>query len=201
MTDEKRAQRHKERMQQRKEIVDAKIERAQEERGVVIVITGDGKGKSSSGFGTVARTLGHGLKAVVVQFIKGSWACGERNILEPHELCEFHTMDTGFTWETQDFELDKQAAQKVWESALPAFNDPDVHLVLLDEITYMLNYKYLDKQAVLEAIANRPENQSVIITGRGAKRYLTDIADTVSEVKAHKHAFEQGVKARLGIEW
>ena len=206
MNDDK-AQRHKERMQQRKDIVDAKIARATDDRGVVIVLTGDGKGKSSSGFGTALRALGHGYKVAIVQFIKGTWECGERNFLteslfrgESPKL-EYYVMATGFTWETQNAEQDKAAAEKVWAEAEHVFRDPDIHLVLLDELTYMLNYKYLDKEKVLEAIQQRPHNQSVIITGRGAKKYLEDIADTFSEVKAIKHAFEAGIKAQKGIEW
>ncbi len=206
MTTDK-TQRHKERMQQRKEIVDAKIAQADQECGVVIVLTGDGKGKSSSGFGTALRCLGHGYKVAIVQFIKGTWECGEKNFLTESIFrgtspqLEYYVMGTGFTWETQNAELDRQAAEKVWDECEHVLRDPDIHLVLLDELTYMLNFKYLDKEKILAAIRNRPVNQNVIITGRGAKQYLIDIADTVSEVKAIKHAFDQGVKAQKGIEW
>lgn len=206
MTDDK-SQRHQERMQQRKEIVDAKIARATEDRGVVIVLTGDGKGKSSSGFGTALRCLGHGYKVAIVQFIKGTWECGEKNFLTEsifrgeNAKLEYYVMGTGFTWETQNAELDKAAAEKAWAECEHVFRDPEIHLVLLDELTYMLNYKYLDKEKVVEAIKNRPVNQNVIITGRGAKQYLQDLADTFSEVKAIKHAFESGIKAQKGIEW
>ena len=198
--DEKKA-RHEERMKQRKEIVDASVARATEDRGVVIVLTGNGKGKSSSAFGTAVRALGHGYKVGIVQFIKGTWDCGERNVMEKMPGCEFHVMGTGFTWETQDSDKDRAAAEKVWAECEHLFKDPEIKLVVLDEITYILNYKYLDKSKVIEAIKNRPRDQSVIITGRGAKKYLTDIADTVSEVKAIKHAFESGIKAQKGIEW
>jgi len=206
MTDEK-AQRHQERMQQRKEIVDAKIARATEDRGVVIVLTGDGKGKSSSGFGTALRCLGHGYKVAIVQFIKGTWECGEKNFLTEsifrgaNAKLEYFVMGTGFTWETQNAEQDKAAAEQVWAECEHVFSDPEIHLVLLDELTYMLNYKYLDKEKVVASIKNRPINQNVIITGRGAKKYLEDLADTFSEVKAIKHAFNDGVKAQKGIEW
>ena len=206
MTDEK-SQRHQERMQQRKEIVDAKIARATEDRGVVIVLTGDGKGKSSSGFGTALRCLGHGYKVAIVQFIKGTWECGEKNFLTEsifrgeHAKLEYYVMGTGFTWETQNAELDKAAAEKAWAECEHVFSDPEIHLVLLDELTYMLNYKYLDKEKIITAIQNRPINQNVIITGRGAKQYLQDMADTFSEVKAIKHAFNDGIKAQKGIEW
>lgn len=210
MTDEKsdrKQERHQERMQQRKEIVDAKIARATEDRGVVIVLTGDGKGKSSSGFGTALRCLGHGYKVAIVQFIKGTWECGEKNFLTEsifrgeNAQLEYYVMGTGFTWETQNAEQDKAAAEKAWAECEHVFSDPEIHLVLLDELTYMLNYKYLDKEKVIAAIQNRPINQNVIITGRGAKQYLQDLADTFSEVKAIKHAFESGIKAQKGIEW
>jgi len=199
--------RHKERMQQRKEIVDAKIARATEDRGVVIVLTGDGKGKSSSGFGTALRCLGHGYKVAIVQFIKGTWECGEKNFLTEsifrgeNAQLEYFTMNTGFTWETQNAEQDKAAAEKVWAECEHVFSDPNIHLVLLDELTYMLNYKYLDKEKIVSTIQHRPINQTVIITGRGAKKYLEDLADTFSEVKAIKHAFNAGIKAQKGIEW
>ena len=202
-----KAQRHKERMQQRKEIVDAAIARADEERGVVIVLTGDGKGKSSSGFGTALRCLGHGYKVAIVQFIKGTWECGEKNFLTESVFrgagpnVEYFVMGTGFTWETQNAGQDRAAAEKVWAECEHVFRDPRIHLVLLDELTYMLNYKYLDKERVIEAIQNRPRNQNVIITGRGAKKYLEDLADTFSEIKSIKHAFNAGVKAQKGIEW
>lgn len=202
-----KAKRHQERMQQRKEIVDAAIARADEERGVVIVLTGDGKGKSSSGFGTALRCLGHGYKVAIVQFIKGTWECGEKNFLTESIFrgaspqLEYFVMGTGFTWETQNAEQDKAAAEAVWAECEHVFRDPAIHLVLLDEITYMLNYKYLDKDKVIEVIQNRPPNQNVIITGRGAKKYLEDLADTFSEVKSVKHAFNAGVKAQKGIEW
>lgn len=202
-----KSQRHKERMQQRKEIVDAAVARADEERGIVIVITGDGKGKSSSGFGTVVRSLGHGYKVAVVQFIKGTWECGEKNFLMEsvfrghHPQLEYYVMATGFTWDTQNAEADKAAAEKVWAECEHVFRDPEIHLVLLDELTYMLNFKYLDKDKVIAAIQHRPANQNVIITGRGAKKYLEDLADTFSEIKAIKHAFDIGIKAQKGIEW
>jgi cob(I)alamin adenosyltransferase len=202
-----KAQRHQERMQQRKEIVDANIARATEDRGVVIVLTGDGKGKSSSGFGTALRCLGHGYKVAIVQFIKGTWECGEKNFLTEsifrgeNARLEYFVMGTGFTWDTQNAEQDKAAAEKVWAECEHVFRDPDIHLVLLDELTYMLNFKYLDKDKVLDAIKGRPINQNVIITGRGAKQYLQDVADTFSEVKGVKHAFDSGIKAQKGIEW
>ncbi len=193
-------EKHKQKSQKLKEKVDANIAKAQEERGIVIVVTGDGKGKSTSGFGTVARCVGHGYKAAVVQFIKGTWDCGERALLEQHGV-PFAVMATGFTWDTQDRAGDIQAAEAVWEQAQQFLADPQYHVVLLDELTYMLGYDYLDREAVLAAIRNRPENQSVVVTGRGAIRELKELADTVSEVKDVKHAFRQGVKARKGVDW
>ncbi|MCW8877861.1 MAG: cob(I)yrinic acid a,c-diamide adenosyltransferase [Kangiellaceae bacterium] len=200
MDEQQKQERHKKKAQKQKEKVDASVAKATIERGVVIVITGNGKGKSTSGFGTVARCVGHGYKAAVVQFIKGKWDCGERDLLEGHGV-PFSVMGTGFTWNTQDRAGDIAAAEEVWREAKKFLADPQYHLVLLDELTYMLGYDYLDKQEVLDAIANRPENQSVVVTGRGAIRELRDIADTVSEIKDEKHAFRSGVKARQGVDW
>ncbi len=200
-SEDKKNAKHKKAMEKQKANVDASIEAADIERGVLILLTGDGKGKSSSGFGTVLRALGHGYKVGVVQFIKGAWECGERNMLENMPDVEFHVMGTGFTWETQDDVKDRQAAEQVWAKAKSMLQNPELHLVLFDEMTYALNYKWLDKNEVIEAIANRPEQQSVIITGRGAKKYLQDACDTYSEIKAVKHAFQAGIKAQKGIEW
>jgi cob(I)alamin adenosyltransferase len=199
MTDQKQKN-HKERMQKTKERVDAKIESAQDERGLLIVITGNGKGKSTSGFGTIARAVGHGLKAAVVQYIKGSWACGERELLANAGV-EFHVMNTGFTWNTQDKEKDIAAAQKVWQETKRLLTDESVAVLLLDEITYMVSYKYIDLDEVISALKNRPAMQHVIITGRSCHRSLIELADTVSEVQSVKHAFDSGVKAQKGIDW
>ena len=198
-------QRHKKRMQARKEIVDSGVAKALEERGIVIVYTGDGKGKTTAAVGTVTRALGYGYKVVVGQFIKGVWECGEKNLLsqlpaDKYPL-QWHEMGTDFTWETQDFEADKAAALALWGKLKAALADDSVYLVVMDELTYALNYKWLDKAEVVDAIKNRPFEQSVIITGRGAKQYLLDAADTVTEMKSVKHAFENGVSARKGVEW
>ncbi|WP_125557985.1 cob(I)yrinic acid a,c-diamide adenosyltransferase [Pseudoalteromonas rubra] len=191
---------HKARQQKVKEQVDAKIEQAQEEKGILQVITGNGKGKSTSGFGTVARCVGHGMNAAVVQFIKGMWECGERNLLERAGV-PFAVMKTGFTWETQNRETDTQAAQATWQQAKQWLQDDSIDLVLLDELTYMVSYDYLDLDEVITALENRPAMQSVIITGRGAHRRLTELADTVSEVRNVKHAFEAGIKAQKGFDF
>ena len=204
MTDEKKQieneEKHKKRQQKVKEQVDAKIAKATIEKGVFQVITGNGKGKSTSGFGTVARCVGHGKKAAVVQFIKGGWECGERNLLQQVGV-PFTIMDTGFTWETQNKASDTKAAQATWQEAKKYLADESVDLVLLDELTYMINYDYVDLEDVLETIANRPEMQSVILTGRGAHRRLEELADTVSEVRNVKHAFDSGVKAQKGFDY
>jgi len=199
MTDNKDIQ-HKKRMQKIKEKVDQRIDDAQEERGLIIVITGNGKGKSTSGFGTVARAVGHGLNAAVVQYIKGSWACGERSLLEKSGV-SFDVMATGFTWNTQDKTQDIAAAQKVWQRSKALLNDDNIDVVLLDELTYMLSFKYLDLDEVIAALKNRPAHQHVIITGRACHRAIIELADTVSEVQSIKHAFDNGVKAQKGIDW
>lgn len=200
-----KAERHKQRMQARKKIVDAGVARALQERGIVILYTGDGKGKTTAAVGTVTRALGYGYKVVVAQFIKGVWECGEKNLLcqlsqESYPL-QWYEMGTDFTWETQDFAADKAAALELWQKARAALADESVYLVVLDELTYALNFHWLDKQEVLGAIQSRPREQTVIITGRGAKQYLKDIADTVTEMRAEKHAFADGIAARKGVEW
>lgn len=199
MTD--RDTRHKKAMQKRKEIVDAKVAQADEERGIVIIITGNGKGKTTSAWGTVARSLGYGYKVHVTQFIKGGWDCGEREIFANDDNLSISTMGTGFTWETQNRQLDTEACQKVWQETIPKLQDPDIHLVVLDEVTYMLKYGYMEMNELMEALKNRPENQSVILTGRAAQKQLQEYADTVSEVQDVKHAFNAGIKARKGIDW
>ena len=191
---------HKARMQRVKEKVDARINAAQEERGLLLVITGNGKGKSTSGFGTLTRAVGHGYRAAAIQFIKGDWPCGERNLLEKNGV-EFHVMATGFTWNTQDKEKDISAAKKVWQQAKRLLSDETVDVILLDEITYMIAYKYLDLDDVIDAITHRPPMQHVIITGRACHRAIIELADTVSEVQPIKHAFDNGIKAQQGIDW
>lgn len=179
--DATKAQRHKARQQKVKQEVDAKIAAAQDEKGILLVLTGNGKGKSTSGFGSVARAVGHGHKAAVVQFIKGTWACGERNLLEGAGV-EFHVMGTGFTWETQDKEKDTAAAMEAWVEAEKLLKDETVNLVLLDELTYMVSYHYIELERVLTALKNRPPMQHVIITGRACHRDIIELADTVSEI-------------------
>ncbi len=192
--------RHKARQQKVKQQVDAKIAAAQEEKGLLLVITGNGKGKSTSGFGTIARAVGHGLNCAVAQFIKGTWDNGERNLLERLGV-EFQVMATGFTWETQNKSADTEAAQLVWQNCKRMLQDESIDVVLFDELTYMVSYGYIDLDEVVEALTQRPKMQSVVITGRGAHRTLIEMADTVSEVKNVKHAFESGIKALKGVDW
>ncbi|WP_371876184.1 cob(I)yrinic acid a,c-diamide adenosyltransferase [Vibrio sp. HB161653] len=199
MTDIK-AQRHQQRQQKLKETVDDKIAQAQKEQGILLVITGNGKGKSTSGFGTVTRAVGHGKRCAVAQFIKGTWENGEKNLLEKLDV-PFAVMATGFTWETQNKQTDTDAAQQVWQRCQQYLSDPNIDLVLLDELTYMITYGYIDLEEVIDALSQRPSMQSVIITGRAAHRQLIELADTVSEVKNIKHAFESGIKAQKGIDW
>lgn len=193
-------ERHRERQQRVKDKVDARVAAAQEERGIVIVFTGNGKGKTTAAFGTVTRAVGHGKKAAVVQFIKGTWPNGERNLLEPHGV-EFQVMATGFTWNTQDRESDTVACLAVWEHGRRMLADESLDLVLLDELTYMVAYDYLPLEEVLTALRNRPAHQTVIITGRGCHREITELADTVSELRPVKHAFDAGIKAQMGIDY
>jgi cob(I)alamin adenosyltransferase len=193
---------HKKKMQKQKENVDAHIAAADEERGIALLLTGNGKGKSSSGFGMVLRALGYGQKVGVVQFIKGAQLSGEEIFLkEKMPDVDFYQMGTGFTWNTQDRAADIEAAERTWEQAARMLGDASFDLVLLDELTYMIAYKYLDEQMIIDAIASRPPEQSVVITGRGGGSALREVCDTVSEVKEIKHAYKAGVKARKGVDY
>ena len=195
-------QAHKEKMQKQKEKVDAHIAAATIEKGIAVLLTGNGKGKSSSAFGMVIRALGHGQKVGIVQFIKGAQQCGEGDFIKAHcSDVAFHQMGTGFTWNTQDKSSDIEAAEKTWVFAEKILNDETYDLVILDELTYMLGYKYLDRDKVLNAIKSRPQEQSVVVTGRGGGKDLREIMDTVSEVKDIKHAYRDGVKARAGVDY
>lgn len=197
-----KASKHKAAMEKQKENVDASIAAATIEHGVAVLLTGDGKGKSTSAFGTVIRALGYGQKVGVVQFIKGEQQSGEELYIREHcPQVELYQMGTGFTWDTQDRKGDIEAAGKTWEVARAMLSDARYDLVVLDELTYMLAYDYLPETDVIAAIQNRPLSQSVVVTGRGGGPALKTIMDTVSEIKAVKHAFNQGIKARPGVDY
>ncbi|MCK5697927.1 MAG: cob(I)yrinic acid a,c-diamide adenosyltransferase [Gammaproteobacteria bacterium] len=194
-------QRHNERMKTQKKIVDTYIDNADIERGVLIVITGNGKGKTTSALGTLLRSLGHGHQCALIQFIKGQWDCGETRFFAQTDTLTRLSMNTDFTWNSQNFTKDKMAAKAIWQQTLPFFSDEQCRLIVLDEITYMFKYHYLKLDELLNALKNRPIQQNIIITGRAAPKELLECADTVSEIKAVKHAFNQGIKAQKGIEW
>ena len=188
-------------MQKKKAVVDSKITAADTERGVLVVNTGNGKGKSSAAFGVVARALGHGLQVAVVQFVKGRSDTGEEAFFRALPKVAWHVGGAGFTWETQDKERDAQAAQHAWRIACEHLRNPEIGLVVLDEMTYAFKYGWLELDAVLTTINSRPAMQHVIITGRGAPDALRAAADTVTEMGMEKHAFQAGIKAMPGLEW
>jgi cob(I)alamin adenosyltransferase len=194
------AERHRRRMQRQKELVDARVAQADEDRGVLVVNTGNGKGKSSSAFGMVARSLGHGMRVAVVQFIKGSIATGEEDFFRRFPEVEYHVMGEGFTWDTQDRERDIRAADAAWAKARVFLADPDFDLVVLDELNIALKLGYLPLDEVLSALLARPPHQHAVVTGRAAPPELIEIADTVTEMRPVKHAFDLGVRAQKGIE-
>ncbi|MHB8912681.1 MAG: cob(I)yrinic acid a,c-diamide adenosyltransferase [Lysobacter sp.] len=194
-------ERHRERAQRKKELVNRRIARATIERGVLVVNTGNGKGKSSSGFGMLARSLGHGLRCGVVQFIKGSFSTGEEAFFRRFgEGLDYHVMGEGFTWETQDQARDIRTAQAAWQVAAGMLADPAYDFVLLDELNIALVKEYVTLDQVLAALSSRPPLQHVVITGRAAPDGLIEVADTVTEMRLVKHAFKAGIKAQKGIE-
>lgn len=197
-----RDERHRLRMQRKKAIVDEKIAQAQEEHGLLLVLTGNGKGKSSSAFGMAARSLGHGLQIGIVQFIKGARSTGEETFFRRFpEQVRYHVMGAGFTWETQDRKDDIAKAQAAWDVAVELMSDSTVALVVLDELNIALKYGYLSLDQVLQDIGSRPMAQHVVVTGRGAPPALIDAADTVTEMGVVKHAFKSGIKAQKGVEF
>lgn len=199
--DNERSQRHQKRMQKQKAVVDAGIQQADKDKGLLLCITGNGKGKSSSGFGMVARALGHDMRVGIVQFIKGSMSTGEEAFYRrfPEEV-NYHVVGDGFTWDTQNLEQDQASARAGWEIVKEMLNDPEISLLLLDELNIVLKMNYLDTETVLNDIAARPEMQHVIITGRGAPEAVIEASDTVSRVDDVKHAFRDGIRAQKGIE-
>ena len=194
--------RHNRAMEKQKAAVDAGVAAATIDRGVAVLLTGDGKGKTSSAFGMVLRALGYGQKVGVIQFIKGVQLSGEEHYLR--DQCpevEFYQMGTGFTWDTQDRSSDIAAAERTWEQAANMLGNPDLDLVVLDELTYMLAFKYLSEDTIFNAIKDRPEHQSVVVTGRGGGSALRSIMDTVSEIKDVEHAYRAGIQARKGVDY
>jgi len=192
---------HEERMTAKKAVIDARIAKATEERGITILLRGNGKGKSSSAFGTMMRTLGHSKKAAVVQFVKGRIETGEYKFFKDYPGLDWHVMGHGFTWETKDKANDIAAAEQAWDITQGLLQDPSIDMLVLDEMAYVFKYNYLPLEPVLEALANRPHHQTVIITGRVMPEALVDYADTISTVKDDGHAFRKGVKAQAGIEF
>jgi len=194
--------RHNRAMEKQKAAVDAGVAAATIDRGVAVLLTGDGKGKTSSAFGMVLRALGYGQKVGVIQFIKGVQLSGEEHYLR--DQCpevEFYQMGTGFTWDTQDRSSDIAAAERTWEQAANMLGNPELDLVVLDELTYMLAFKYLSEDTIINAIKDRPEHQSVVVTGRGGGSTLRSIMDTVSEIKDVEHAYRAGIQARKGVDY
>lgn len=192
---------HQQRMQIKKAIHQQKLDKAQEERGVVILLKGNGKGKSSSALGTMARALGHGHRCAVIQFIKGKKATGEYLFFKDHSNVDWHVMGHGFTWETQDKNKDRIAAQEAFTMAKRYLSDEQYDLLVFDEMGYMFKYGHIEVAPLIEALAKRPKKQNVIITGRTMAVGLQEVADTISIVQDEKHAYRIGVKAQAGIEY
>ncbi len=194
--------RHTEKMRRKKEARNKILATKTTEKGLIIVHTGKGKGKSTAAFGLVFRSLGHGHKVGIVQFVKGAWETGERDVLNRFDdLVTFKTMGEGFTWETQDRQRDIAAAKAAWEEAKKMIADPSYNLILLDELNIVLRYDYLPLGEVIETLQAKPEMTHVVVTGRNAKDALIEIADLVTEMTQIKHPFRDGVKAQTGIEF
>lgn len=193
--------RHIARMQRKKAVVDAHIEAAREARGLLLIHTGNGKGKSTAAFGLLARALGHGMQAAVIQFIKSRSDTGEEAFFRASPNLHWHVMGDGFTWETQNAEQDAARAREAWQLVCTYLKDEHVDVIILDEFTYALKYGWLTIDEVVEALSNRPPMQHVVITGRAAPAELIALADTVSEIHLVKHAFQAGVQAMPGVEW
>lgn len=201
MSDSERETRHQARMARKKALIDAHIAAAEEERGLVLINTGNGKGKSSAAFGVLARALGHGMNCAVIQFIKSRSDTGEEAFFREHPRVKWHVMGDGFTWDTQNDAQDRATARAAWTQAVAYLRDPAIDLLILDEFTYTLKYGWLPLDEVSREIMSRPEMQHLIITGRAAPDGLIEIADTVTEMELKKHAYHARVKAMPGIEW
>jgi cob(I)alamin adenosyltransferase len=201
-TDDQAAERHRTKMAKRKAVQDAEVAGKQVEKGLLIVHTGTGKGKSTAAFGLALRMLGRGHRVGVVQFIKGAWHTGERDAFAAFgDRVSWHTMGEGFTWETQDLARDIAAAERAWGKAVELMNDDSFGLVILDELNIALRYAYLDLDAVVAALAGRRAGLHVVVTGRNAKPALIEAADLVTEMGLVKHHFAAGVKAQAGVEF
>ena len=202
MSEAERDAYHADKMRKKKEARTRMLATKTEERGLLIVHTGKGKGKSTAAFGMVFRSIGHGFKVGVVQFVKGAWGTGERDVLEKFpELVTIRAMGEGFTWDTQDRQRDLAAARSAWEQAKEMIADPSYKMVLLDELNIVLRYDYLPLEDVLEVLRNKPRDMHVVVTGRNAKDELIEIADLVTEMTEIKHPFRSGVKAQAGVEF
>jgi len=191
---------YKKRMQRKKEFIDSRIEEANIDKGIIVLLTGNGKGKSSSAMGMICRALGYDMKVALVRFLKGEQDTGEDLFLDNNPNVVSSHMQSGFTWDTQDQELDKQKAIETWNEAEKFLANPEIDLVVLDEITYMINYNYLDEKVILKVLSSRPKDQHVVITGRAASEGIIKASDTVSEVKDIKHAFRANIRAQKGID-
>jgi len=200
MTDSGRAERYRTRMQRKKEVIDATIASADREQGLLLILTGNGKGKSSSAFGMMARALGHGMRLGVAQFIKGRSDTGEEAFFRKQPDVVWHVLGEGFTWDTQNLERDTETAQRGWAVVQTMLSDPAFDLIILDELTYPIKFGWLDLDIVLNDLKNRPAMQHVVITGRGAPEALCEAADTVTEMTDVKHAYRAGVQAQKGID-
>ena len=196
-------EKYQQKMQRRKEVQEKRLAEASKEKGLIVVNTGNGKGKTTAALGMVMRSLGHGYKVAIIQIIKGAWEPAEKAVLSKWEnQLEFLAMGEGFTWDTQDRERDILKAQQAWEKAVSFINNLDYQLVLLDEVNIALKLGYLEVETVVEALKQKPEQTHVILTGRGAPTELIEVADLVTEMKLIKHPFkEQGIKAQPGIEF
>ena len=193
---------HKLKMQKLKENIDTSISKANISKGIGVLLTGNGKGKTSSAFGMAIRALGYDYDVAIIQFIKGKQLSGEEIFIRKYfPKLTFHQMSTGFTWDTQDKTKDILAAKKTWDIAKNILTQKKYHLVILDELTYMLSFKYLEETEIIKALNKRPKNQSVVVTGRGGGKALRDWADTVSEVRDIKHAFNSSIMARKGVDY
>ena len=193
---------HKLKMQKLKENIDTSISKANISKGIGVLLTGNGKGKTSSAFGMAIRALGYDYDVAIIQFIKGEQLSGEEIFIRKYfPKLTFHQMSTGFTWDTQDKTKDILAAKKTWDIAKNILTQKKYHLVILDELTYMLSFKYLEEAEIIKALNKRPKNQSVVVTGRGGGKALRDWADTVSEVRDIKHAFNSSIMARKGVDY